>query len=145
MSQPDDSYLSSIQSSLDSLRTIAVNSPDKASDISRELQLLYDRYNSYVEGKTPLSAPPPSFEPDRRESVKYKNTRGWRELSALLGPTMKITEARKAADALSRARMVHLSPEVRNHADKLMGWFEANWEALAPAMSPGSNLAIPLH
>jgi ERCC4-related helicase len=149
MSVSPELALPTVQASLESIRKIALTSPEKVNDIQRDLESLYQRYLAQAQAHTSASLSPlhssNSLEFERRESIKYKNTRAWRELSVMMGASLRITEVRKAADTLSRSRLVPLSPEVRNHADKLMAWFEQNWDALAPGMRNGGNFQVSNH
>jgi plasmid stabilization system protein ParE len=129
-----ESELASIVSSLDMLRQIALKSPDHAQRLTQELQRLCERYQSPPRKGPRFGATEHGSEERREAAGKYKSTRAWRELQKILGPTIRIPDARRVADVLSKNSLIPLSPEVRNHCDRLMGWFEANWEALAPGL-----------
>jgi hypothetical protein len=150
MDIPDSPHLLSIRASLDSLRKIAMTSPDMSRRITRDLETLFQRYTSQLqqlsspphESNTSALSPSGNFD-DRKDFTKYKNTRVWRELSSRMGKQLRIPDVRKVADSLSRARNVELTPEVRNHADSLIGWFEQHWEAIAPGLPSAPN--CPIH
>jgi hypothetical protein len=129
-----ESELASIVSSLETLRQIALKSPDHAQRLTHELQRLCDRYQSPARKGARFGSAEHGSEERREAAGKYKSTRAWRELQKILGPTIRIPDARRVADVLSKNSLIPLSPEVRNHCDRLMNWFEANWEALAPGL-----------
>jgi hypothetical protein len=131
--------LASIRGALDALRVIAGTSPDTAERIKHDLEFLYRKFTARLHRAEPISSPE-LF--GRKEVLCYRSTRAWRELVKLMGPNFRITEARKAADALSRSTGVSLSATVRNHANQLMGWFEMNWDVLSRGFPPSLPLTL---
>jgi hypothetical protein len=86
--------------------------------IARDLETLFQRYTSQLQQ---LNSPPhhsntsPLFPSghfgDRKDFTTDENTRVWHELSSPMGQQLGITDVRKVADSLSRARNVQLTPE----------------------------------
>jgi hypothetical protein len=77
---------------------------------------------------------------EKKETSMYKKKRAWHKLINIMDPNLRITDARKAADTLSCSRNVALSADVRHDADQLIGWFEQNWETLAPGLPSCAGL-----
>jgi len=134
----------SIMSSLETLRQIALMSPDQGQHLTQELEKICNRYRQNSSGTATLIR---SDSPERKETrVKYKNTRPWKEFERILGPGARLSEVRRIADTLSRNSLIPLSSDVRNHRDQLMFWFDMNWDVLSPlvsalSVSPGRGLS----
>jgi hypothetical protein len=139
MSEACGTQLENIQHFLDLLEDMAANSPGTAPYICQEIVRICDRHRNSRDSP-PQHFPPPAFNGDTPipddavDTAKYRNTRAYKELQSFFGGNMPVREVRRLADGIGKKLGITLTHDVRNHINKLMSWFDANWDRIGPSL-----------